>query len=169
MFGTADLPNGIRLRMTRASDNTTERRIHDANRPELQLLQGGADYIQSILDMQLRARDAEYARRFANALYYMIEKSGDTIGRLVLDFGADGIRIVDLAVLPAFHRQGIGTTVIGAMQRVAATLPAPVILSVRLDNTDAIRLYVSMGFVADGPTEASRLHFQMRWSPPPPA
>lgn len=167
MFGTADLPNGIRLRMARASDKNIERRIHDANRPELQLLQGGMDYIQSILDMQLRARDTEYGRRFENAYHYMIEKSGDTIGRLVLDFGTDGIRIVDLAVLPAFHRQGIGTTVIGAMQRVAATLPAPVILSVRLDNPGAIRLYVSMGFVADGPAEASGLYFQMRWSPVP--
>lgn len=169
MFGTADLPNGIRLRMTRQSDNTIERSIHDANRPELRLLQGGEDFVHSILDMQLRVRDAEYARRFENAYYYMIEKSGDTIGRLVLDFETGGVRIVDLAVLPAFHRQGIGSTVIRAMQRVAATLPAPVILSVRRDNPGAIRLYAAMGFVLDGLAEASGLHLQMRWLPAPPA
>ena len=167
MLGAADLPQGIRLRMTRPADRAAERSIHDANRPELQLLDGGEDFVHAIFDMQLRARDAEYARHFENALYYMIEKAGDTIGRLVLDFSRDEVRIVDLALLPGFHGQGIGTTVLRAMQDVAARVSAPVVLSVRRDNPGATRLYASLGFLPDGTVDASGLHCQMRWLPGP--
>ncbi len=56
MFGTADLPNGIRLRPTTDRDRAFERRLHDANRWELQLVDGGPDLVQSLLDMQFTAQ-----------------------------------------------------------------------------------------------------------------
>lgn len=164
MFGTADLPNGVRLRMARRSDEAVEREIHDANRPELLLLDGGQELVRSVLDSQRRTRDAEYARACGNALHYMIEKAGDTVGRLLLDFGQAEIRILDLALLPAARGQGIGTTVLRAMLNVAAQVGVPVVLSVRLDNLRAIRLYLALGFLPEAPT-AEGPFARMRWLP----
>lgn len=165
MFGIFDLPGGIRLRMTRPSDRPIERRIHDANRQDLYLIDREADFVQSILDLQFRARDQGYGEQFPDAQYYMIEKSGDVVGRLVVDFGHNEVRIIDIALLPACHNQGIGTQVITALQNVAGKIAASLALSVRQDNLAGISLYQKLGFIPDPDTIPGAMYLLMVWKP----
>ena len=89
MFGTADLPNGIRLRPATDRDRDFERRLHDANRWELQLVDGEPDFIRSLLDMQFTAQTEGHGAQHPDALSFIIEKTGEPCGRLVLDFNAE--------------------------------------------------------------------------------
>jgi ribosomal protein S18 acetylase RimI-like enzyme len=165
MFGPAQLPNGITLRATTASDSTWERRIHDASRSDLLLIDGEADFVQSIVDFQYRAKGSGHADAYPNAHYYMIEKSADVVGRLMIDFGHNEVRIVDITILPQWHGKGIGTTVLQAMQQVAGRIAAPVVLAVQINNINARKLYQSLGFKLDPDCKPSQTHLLMRWDP----
>jgi len=165
MFGIFDLPGGIRLRMTRPSDRLFERKIHDANRQDLHLIGGEAEYVQSIFDLQFRARDQGYGEQYPNAQYYMIEKSGNVAGRLVVDFGHNEVRIIDISLLPACHNQGIGTRVITALQNVAGKIAASLALSVRRDNPAGIGLYQKLGFAPDPENPPGAMHLHLVWRP----
>lgn len=164
-FGVADLPGGLRLRMTKPSDAAFERRLHDANRQDLTLIDGERDYVQSIFDMQYRARDAGYGAQFPDALYYIIEKQGDAIGRLVLDFGHNEVRVVDIALTPAVQGQGVGTTVLNAVKQVAAGVPCPVTLTVSLRQPHLVRLYSGLGFAPDPDAPPRSGYALLRWTP----
>ena len=45
---------------------------------------------------------------FPDAAFQVIERGGEPIGRLYLDRRAEEIRIIDIALLPAHRRAGIG-------------------------------------------------------------
>jgi ribosomal protein S18 acetylase RimI-like enzyme len=148
MFGTADLPNGIRLRPATAADNAFQRMLHDANRWDLAFVDGDAELVQSLLDMQHAAQTEGYGAQHPEALYYIIEKTGTACGRLVLDFSAGEVRIVDIALMPEAQDTGIGPTVLGAVQTVAGQIGAPVVAMTQRINTGAIRAYQRLGFHA---------------------
>jgi len=146
MFGTADLPNGIRLRPATAADNAFQRMVHDANRWDLAFVDGDAEFVQSLLDMQYAAQTEGHGAQHPNALYYIIEKTGTACGRLVLDFTETEVRIIDVALIPEAQDKGIGPTVLGAVQNVAGQLGAPVVLVTQRINTRAVRVYEKLGF-----------------------
>lgn len=164
MFGTADLPHGIRLRPTTAGDADFERMLHDASRWDLQLIDGEPDFVRSLLDMQHTAKTEGHGAQHPDALYYIIEKTGTACGRLVLDFTETAVQVVDLAVIPEAQGKGIGSTVLGAVQNVAGQVGAPVVLMTQRINTAAVRTYEKLGFrpTAEQPNPAFVV---MAWSP----
>jgi ribosomal protein S18 acetylase RimI-like enzyme len=164
MFARADLPNGISLRPTRSGDRTFESELHAARRDDLWLADASPDYIHSVIEMQERAQTQGYGQQRPNALYYVIERTGTACGRLVIDFDAHGLRIVDLALLPAARGKGIADTVLAALQRVAAAIPSAITLSVQVHNTAAFNLYIRLGFV---PAEHGYhpAYLEMIWRP----
>jgi GNAT superfamily N-acetyltransferase len=148
MFGTADLPNGIRLRPSRPNDAAFERMLHDANRWDLAFVDGDAEVVRSLLDMQHAAQTEGHGAQFPDALYYIIEKTGTACGRLVLDVSETEVRVVDIALIPEAQGTGIGPTVLGAVQTVAGQIGAPVVAMMQRINTGAIRAYQRLGFHA---------------------
>ncbi|MCJ2185390.1 GNAT family N-acetyltransferase [Novosphingobium beihaiensis] len=165
MLGIADLPNGVRLRAATTADAQLERSIHDANRQDLTLIDGETEFVRSVMDFQYRAKNDGHASAYPNAHYYMIEKSGDVAGRLMIDFGHNEVHIVDITVLPAWHGQGIGTTVLQAMQKVAGSMAVPVTLSVKHHNYGAVKLYRQLGFLPDPDIPPTASHMLLRWEP----
>lgn len=164
-FGVADLPNGIRLRMTRSADAVLERNLHDSSRNDLQLIDGDREFIRSVMDFQYQAKNVGHGDSYPDAHYYMIEKAGDVVGRLVIDFGHNEVRVVDITVLPAWHGQGIGQTVIQAMQKVAGSLRLPVVLTALLNNQPALSLYRKLGFRLDPDNRPGDIRLLLRWEP----
>jgi GNAT superfamily N-acetyltransferase len=79
------------------------------------------------------------------------------VGRLVLDRRADGIRIVDLAVVPAEQGRGTGTAVLRSVLAEADAVGAPVTLHVVVASP-ARRLYERCGFV---PVTSDGIHLFM--------
>ena len=109
--------------------------------------------------MQQRAQDAHYARHFPHARHDVITVDGARAGRLLLDDEEDAVRIVDISLLPAYRGRGIGSALIGALQRDAAAMGREVRLSV-VRGARAEALYRRLGFRdADG----DAVHASMCW------
>ncbi len=72
------------------------------------------------------------------------------------------IRIVDIAIAPAFRGRGAGTAVLAGVIAEASATGKVVELHVETSNP-ALRLYRRLGFVQ---TEAMAPYLRMQWRPP---
>lgn len=160
--GVSSLPDGLGLRPAGPSDQPFIEALFVSSRPELQLIDGEQEFIDSIVDMQLRAQTMGYGEQYPNAMYFVIEKLGERIGRATVDFGSNAVHLVDIAFIPQARGRGYGTTILKAIQLVAAKVPAPMILSVAKDNLPARRLYTQLGFQLE---EAGQMHDRLIWYP----
>ncbi len=145
--GGVQMPGGLSLRPTRASDGAFLESLHRSTREDLRLVDGEDDFIEELIDMQHRAQTTGYGDMFPNAMYFIIENQGERIGRVVLDFGHVEIRVVDLAFIPAARGKGFGAQTLQTVQMVASKLMAPVVLTVLSQNVLAKQLYLRLGFV----------------------
>jgi ribosomal protein S18 acetylase RimI-like enzyme len=112
-----------------------------------------ATMVALMLDQQFRAQQAGYRQNVPEADYLVIEYAGAPVGRLTLAVlaGESGrtLHILDLAVLTAARRRGIGSAVIASLAGAALAVGAMrLALSVMVTNTDARRLYERLGFIA---------------------
>lgn len=89
---------------------------------------------------------SDFAKRFGESQYFVIEADGAAIGALCLERRPDAIYILELQLLPEYQRIGIGTGVIRGVIRDAALQHLPVALSVVQANQRAKRLYERLGF-----------------------
>lgn len=102
--------------------------------------------LRAFLEQQYRAREAGWADSTPDADDCVLVHDGRPIGRLVIDRRPDGIRIVDIAVVPGEQASGIGTSVLQRVLDEADAVGAPVTLHVVATNP-ARRLYDRLGFV----------------------
>lgn len=166
MFARHDLPNGVSLRPTQPSDKDFERMLHAARRQDLWFADAPADQIHDLIEMQQRAQIEGYGMTRPDARYYLIERTGVACGRLVIDFDAHGLRIVDLALVPQAQGKGIANTVLSAMQTVATSLPTSVTLCAFVQNAPALALYRKLGFQPAPPARQHNPAFlEMVWQP----
>lgn len=150
MFARAELPNGVALRPAGAQDRAFERRLHESRRADLWQADAEPDLIRTVIDQQQQAQTQGYGAQRPEARYYVIERAGVACGRLVIDFDAWGLRVVDLALVPEARGAGIAETVLRALQRVAERLPAAVTLSVAEQAAGLQRRYAALGFRPSG-------------------
>lgn len=165
MLDAIDLPDGLGLRDATAADRAMERRIHDANRPDLAAVPGDDVFVRSIYDMQFRARNAGHRDQYPGAHAYMIEQDGEPVGRLLVSRQPGKWQVVDIGLMPAAQGRGIGSAVIRALMTAAADAGAALALSVRSDNPVAARLYEKLGFRPDPDAPPSQMYMFMCWSP----
>ena len=64
----------------------------------------------AFIRMQFAAQDRYWREQKPGAEFCVVLVDGEPAGRLYLDRRADEIRIVDIALLPAWRGRGIGTT-----------------------------------------------------------
>lgn len=107
-----------------------------------------------------------YRGRYPGARFEVVEQAGTAIGRIVTDRGANGLTLVDLALLPAWRGHGLGTRLIVETMDAARDAGLPLRLSVSADNAQARRLYARLGFVPKVPERAGDLHLELVWAPP---
>jgi ribosomal protein S18 acetylase RimI-like enzyme len=107
----------------------------------------GWDAVQAaaFLQFQFRAQQLHYQTQFPQATYTIICQAGAPIGRLILDSSDQEVRLIEIALLPAYRGGGIGTAVIGEVLAVADQAGRPVRLHVEVHNP-ARRLYERLGF-----------------------
>lgn len=116
---------------------------------------------QRFLDQQFRAQDHAYRNNYAGAEFLILMVDGQRAGRISLHRRPTGIVVMDLALLPAFRGQGIGTAVLHRVQEIAAQSHRGVTIHVEIFNP-AARLYQRLGFVEVSRTEVYAL---MEWRP----
>jgi ribosomal protein S18 acetylase RimI-like enzyme len=156
------LPSDLVLRMVGESDEEFLAELYRSTRQDLLLMNADRSVVAQIVAMQRRAQAAGYRETFPAAQYFVLEHLSQKTGRLVVDFGADRIHLVDMALMPEAQGKGHGTIMLEVLQRKAHGQNIPVSLSVSHSNDLARRLYLSLGFRIERSTE---LFAQLIWYP----
>lgn len=106
----------------------------------------------AFLRMQFEAQDSWYRQIYPEAEFLVVLHGGDPVGRLYLARGGAEIRIVDIALLPEYRGNGIGSRLLEDILAAADRDGLPVTLRVEPWNP-ARRLYDRLGFEMQVPGE----------------
>jgi len=99
----------------------------------------------AFLQMQFQAQHTFYAANYTRAQFAVILLDDAPVGRLYIDRREHEIRIVDIALLPNYRCQGIGTLLLQEIMAEGASRDVPVTIHVEMNNP-ALRLYQRLGF-----------------------
>ena len=121
----------------------------------------GREQIEAFLDFQFRAQHTYYQDTFSDAAFDVVLVDGEPAGRLYLDRRGDEIRIIDIALLPAFRGRKIGYRLLRAILDEAQELGQCVRIHVEKQNP-ALQLYLRLGFEH---IEELPVYFLMEWRP----
>jgi ribosomal protein S18 acetylase RimI-like enzyme len=109
---------------------------------------------------QFDAQSAHYREHYPEALFQIIERNGESIGRLYVARWEREIRIVDISLLPEFRGAGIGSQLLRELQEEAHSTGKTLTIHVERFNP-ALRLYERLGFKQ---VEDKGVYLLMRWS-----
>ncbi|XEC95620.1 GNAT family N-acetyltransferase [Paenibacillus tarimensis] len=149
--------------VTPADDSFLYALYSDARRDEVTAWGWDASQADAFLRMQWSAQNQSYAMHYPDAVHLIIVFEGQDTGRVVIHYGIESIRLVDIAVMSRHRNRGIGVAVMRHLQREAELAELPVHLSVTSGNP-AKRLYERLGFECVN-ADASDLYIAMRWEP----
>jgi len=116
---------------------------------------------EGFLRTQFSAQDKHYRENYPGAEFQIIHMGGEPVGRLYVHRRANEIRIMDIALLPAYRGRGIGTMLLEEILAEGAAAGKSVTIHVEMFNP-ALRWYERLGFrkvTANGP------YHLMKWSP----
>jgi ribosomal protein S18 acetylase RimI-like enzyme len=99
----------------------------------------------AFLRAQFDAQDRWYREHYTRATYEVITVDGERAGRLYLHRGESEIRIVDIALLPEYRGNGVGTSLLRDLLAEADAAGKRVTIHVERLNP-ALRLYERLGF-----------------------
>lgn len=119
---------------------------------------------EQFLRMQFNAQHKYYQEQFPDAAFQVIEWQDRRVGRLYVHRRDKEIGVVDIALLPAHRKQGIGGLLLREILAEAAAVKKPVRIYVERFNP-AMRLYERLGFRQIGDTG---VYFHMEWTPADP-
>ena len=117
---------------------------------------------KEFIESQFRAQHDYYQKNYTGADYWVIEKAGETIGRLYFheNFQNQGMRIIDISLLPAFRNKGIGRSILEDLIGKAKAEERPLSIHVETFNP-ARNLYMRLGFKKI--SETNGVYHLMEW------
>lgn len=156
----------ITLRASLPSDREFQFAVYGSTRTdELAPVPWTDEQKQAFLLMQAEAQDADYRRKWPDAQYLVVEVDGQPVGRLyrrdILDLDPPELRLMDIALLPSWRGQGIGSALLNGLLDEAVARGLVVTLHVERWNP-ARRLYHRLGFVDRG---EDQVYGRMEWDP----
>lgn len=116
---------------------------------------------EAFLQMQFKAQHRFYREHFRKADFFVIVWQGERIGRLYIDHRQDEIRLIDIALLPAYRNRGIGSYFMKNILAEGRRKQLPVRIHVEQFNP-ARRLYQRLGFYK---LKQNGVYHLMEWSP----
>ena len=117
---------------------------------------------EAFLRMQFQFQTTHYRKHYGDASFRIILRDDAPIGRLYVHYGAQEIRLMDIALLQEHRGTGLGGSILENLLREAAQLGKTVTLHVERFNP-ALRLYQRLGFRV---IEDQQINFYMEWRPP---
>jgi ribosomal protein S18 acetylase RimI-like enzyme len=117
---------------------------------------------RTFLQQQYTARECAYRERFPEAKRSVVLLHKTPVGGFIVNYGVSEIRLVDIALLPAYRGRGIGTHLFAALFEEAAKQDVPLRLSVIRSNPVA-GWYSRLGFA---PLSEGGDYLSMEWTTP---
>lgn len=158
------LPNGLSIRPARPADKAFLEKLHRDQREDLKMIDADKDYVEGIIELQLRAQTTGYGAAFPNALYFIIEKTGEPVGKLTLDWGGTEARVVDLGFIKRARGKGFGQSVLGALLAACGPSKCPLAVSCVITNVGLYKWLLDHGFVVEEAHEGAS-HHRLVWYP----
>jgi GNAT superfamily N-acetyltransferase len=149
-YFTEELPRGgvLTLRRVTLDDDEFLLSIYDSTRAEeLDQAQWAEGQREAFLKWQFDLQRREYDARFPDAQYDVILIDGEPAGRIWIGRTDEEIRLLDIAILPAFQNRGAGTILLRRLIDEAKTTGKRLRHMVFVLNNDAHRFYERLGFV----------------------
>lgn len=100
---------------------------------------------EAFVAMQHDLRERQYRAACPDGEFSVVEVDGEPAGRLCVDRGPAEVRVVDIALLPAYQGRGIGAALLTGVLDDAAAAGLPVTLQVERGSR-AEALYARLGF-----------------------
>jgi len=149
----------VSLRPEKPEDETFLYDVYASTREEeLALTNWDEAMRRAFLNHQFNAMRQGYRSMFPTGEFSIIEISGQPAGRLVIHRTEGEVRVVDLALLPAYRNQGVGTRL---MRQICSEANRPVRLSV-LKYNRALQWYARLGFAKIGD---QGVYDELEWRP----
>jgi ribosomal protein S18 acetylase RimI-like enzyme len=156
------LSQGYALRPETEDDLPFLMRLYASTREaELAVTGWSPEQKQAFVASQFAAQRHHYRTYIPACRFEVLERQGEPVGRLYLDRGETRFHIVDIALLPAWCGQGIGTAILRALMETAERDGRGLSIFVEKFNP-ALRLYRRLAFTAIRDTE---MHLEMEWIP----
>ena len=144
-----ELPRGgtLALRPVTADDDDFLLSVYDSTRAEeLAQAQWAEGQREAFLKWQFDLQRREYETRFADAEYAVILIDNQPAGRIWIGRTKEEIRLLDIAILPAFQNRGAGTILLRKLMDEAKVTGKRLRHMVFVLNDDAHRFYERLGF-----------------------
>lgn len=129
---------------------------------ELELAPWSAAEKSAFVDMQFQAQRQHYHTHYPDAEWLVVSCKDTQVGRLYLESWPSEIRIIDIALIPDWRGQGLGTHMMRDVMSIAAARNIGVGIHVE-SASPAIRLYSALGFEK---IEDKGVYQLMRWNSP---
>ncbi|TPN25644.1 GNAT family N-acetyltransferase [Mesorhizobium sp. B2-3-3] len=137
---------GLNFRPAEEADIPFLSRLYASTRAEELAVTDWSDARKAaFLDMQFQAQRAHYVRHYPKAEWLVVNRAGQDIGRLYIERWPSQHRIIDIAFLPAYRRNGYGSALLRDL--VGEAWLAGKSASIHVEkNNPARQLYVRLGF-----------------------
>jgi GNAT superfamily N-acetyltransferase len=113
------------------------------------------------LRMQFQAQHQYYVENYVGAEFSVIQQDDQAVGRLYIHRRENEIRIMDIALLPEYRKQGIGSNLLQDILQQGSDSGLPVTIHVERFNP-ALHLYERLGFRQK---EDKGVYWLMEWMP----
>ncbi|MDQ4124127.1 MAG: GNAT family N-acetyltransferase [Actinomycetota bacterium] len=154
----------VELRPAGPADEPFLRDVYASTRAaELERVPWTDEQKRAFTDDQFTAQDTYYRQHYSGASYQVILVDGEPAGRLYVARWAEEIRIMDIALLPQFCGNGIGTRLLTELRDEAEAAEKTLSIHVEAFNP-ALRLYERLGFRR---VEDRDPYVFMEWRPEP--
>lgn len=130
---------------------------------EMALVEWSAAQQDQFLRSQFSAQEQAYLNDYPGCVDQVIEVDGQPAGRLLTWRTENALCLLDIALLPAFRGQGIGTELVRGVMAQGEQEAILVWLYVFFNNPRAERLYQRLGFQR---REMADPFYIMDWRPP---
>lgn len=149
MAGMADglkLPGGLALRLVRPGDDLFILEMFMAARPWLAWTSKDRDFIRFLYEEQLRITRLGCGEVYPEHLDFIIVRSGQDLGHLVVDLGYGDWRLALLEIHPLARGRGEGSLVVRGLQMAATKARKPLTLATPMMLPRVISFYTRLGF-----------------------
>ncbi len=147
---TGVIEGSVHLRAAQHEDEAFLLQVYASTRAEeMALVPWTNEQKAAFLRFQFQAQRSGYQASFPAAQNWVILREDASVGRMIVQDGDGEILLIDIALLPEYRGQGMGTALITELMARAAGQHKALRLHVETFNP-ALKLYERLGFVKTG-------------------